>query len=56
MIQISLVLVATFSATSLTIHNIYLFLMCHFFMGVGYGGYGLNAIILGKVLFKRANI
>lgn len=51
MIQISLVLVVTSSATSLISHNVYLFLMSHLLMGVGCGGYALNAIILGKVLF-----
>lgn len=47
MVQISYVLIVTFSATTVTSHNIFIFLICQLIMGVGYGAYHLNATILG---------
>lgn len=56
MVQISYVLIVTFSATSATCHNIYLYMICLLLMEVSHGGYSLNMNILGKVRFESTNI
>lgn len=48
-VQIPVILMFIFSATTGLCPNFYLYLVSQFMVGIGYGGYRLNGIILGTV-------
>lgn len=47
--QIPIILVSVFSAITGICPNFYLYLVSQFVVGIGYGGYRLNGVILGTV-------
>lgn len=48
-VQIPVVLMAIFTATTGLCPNVYLYLESLFILGIGYGGYRLNCVILGTL-------